>query len=222
MTDQRDEEKDRARRQRERRYEIDRITFQYAEQYRQGKRPRIEDYIQRYPQYASDLLDYALYFHTIGFEAEPFEEPAELKLSPAGEKALARIRARRAASAAAPAATPVQSLFQQGMAVNMLPPQLAAAVGLTAPLLARLEARKIAVASIPRTLIQRLASVLQTVPEAIIAYLSAGQAGAFYYADQPPAEAQETFLAAVQGSGLSPEQKSEWTEIVKAEIGDTP
>ena len=75
MSDQHDEQRERLRRQRERQYEIDRITFQYATEYRSGHAPHIEDYPRRYPQYASELLDYALYFHTIGFDSEPLEDP---------------------------------------------------------------------------------------------------------------------------------------------------
>ena len=224
MTDQRDEQRERKRRQRERQYQIDRITFQYAEEYRQGQRPRIEDYVRRYPQYTSELLEFAVYFHTIGFEDEPFEEPADLTLSPAAEKALAQIREHSAvyAPTAAPAAssvTPIESLFKQSLQLKLTPAQLAEAVGLTAPLLARLDARKIASASIPRTLVQRLADALKAAPEAIAAYLGAtqaGQAGAFYYADQAPTETQESFLDAVRASGLTAAQKSEWAEVVKA------
>ena len=233
MTDQQDEQRPRTHRQRERQYEINRITFQYAEEYRQGRRPRIEDYIQRYPQYASDLLEYAIYFHTIGFEVPPFEELAEVTLSPAAEKALARIRERRAAyapntapSASAASVAPIEGLVKRGLDVHLNPIELSAAVGLTAPLLGKLEAHKIAFASIPRTLYQRLADALQTAPEAIAAYLGgtqaeqAGQAGAFDYADQPPTETQESFLDAVQGSGLSPEDKRAWAEIVNADAAN--
>jgi hypothetical protein len=225
MTDQRDEQRERKRRQRERQFEIERITFQYAEEYRQGQRPRIEDYVRRYPQYAGELLEFAVYFHTVGFEDELFEEPAELKLSPAAEKALARIREQRAAYAptaapAAPAVAPIESLFKQGLAVQLPPPQLAAAVGLTMDVLAKIEARAITVASIPPTLARRLATALKLAPEAIAAYLSPaqpGQAGGFYYADQAPTQQQESVLDAVRASALTPEQKSAWAEIVQAE-----
>lgn len=228
MTDQQDEQRARTRRQRERQYEIDRITFQYAEEYRQGRRPRIEDYVQRYPRYTSELLEFAVYYHTLGFATESIEEPADLTLSPAAEKALARIREQRAAympsaAPAAPAVAPIESLFKRSLQLKLTPAQLARAVGLTAPLLARLDARKITVASIPRTLVQRLADALKTVPEAIAAYLGAtqvGQAGAFYYADQPPTETQESFLDAVRASELTAEQKSEWAEIVKADAAN--
>lgn len=225
MTDQRDEQRERKRRQRARQFEIERITFQYTEEYRQGQRPRIEDYVRRYPQYASELLEFAVYFHTVGFEDDSFEEPGELALSPAAEKALARIRERRAAYAPSPAIAPIESLFKQGLAVQLAPPQVAAAVGLTMDVLAKIEARAITVASIPRTLIQRLATALKLAPEAITAYLSAaqpGQVGGFYYADQAPTQQEESFLDAVQASALSPEQKSAWSEIVQAETNANP
>ncbi len=213
MSDQHDEQRERLRRQRERQFEIDRMTFQYATEYRSGRAPHIEDYLRRYPQYASELLDYALYFHTIGFDSEPLEEPAELTLSPAGEIAMARIRAL----SAAPAPAAIASLVKQGVLVGYAPPQLAEAVGLTPDLLGRLEARAIAAASIPRALFQRLAATLKTAPEAIAAYLGAAPAGGFYLADQPPAQQQESFLDAVQASTLSPERKREWAEIVNGE-----
>lgn len=230
MTDQRDEQRERKRRQRERQYQIDRITFQYAEEYRQGRRPRIEDYVRLYPQYTGELLEFAVYFHTIGFEDEPFEEPADLTLSPAAEKALARIRERSAVygPTAAPAASsvaPIESLFKQGLAVQLPPPQLAAAVGLTMDVLAKIEARAITVASIPPTLVRRLATALKLAPEAIATYLSPaqpGQAGGFYYADQAPTQQQESFLDAVQASALPPEQKSAWAEIVQADSEANP
>ncbi len=229
MTNQHDEQSARMRSQRERQYEIDSITFQYSEEYRQGRHPRIQEYVRRYPQYASELLDYALYFHTVGFDSPPLEEPADLALSPESAAALARIWERSGANApdTAPASAdaPITSLSARGMALKLAPPQLAAAVGLTTPLLARLEAHKIAVATIPRTLIQRLADALKTAPEVIGAYLGAtqaGQAGAFYYADQQPTEKQESFLDAVQASALTPEQKREWAEVIKTDAGANP
>ena len=225
MTNQHDEQRARMRRQRERQYEIDSITFQYAEEYRQGRRPRIQEYVRRYPQYASELLDYALYFHTLGFDSPPLEEPAELTLSPESEAALARIREQRAAYAQAPAAaTPIESLFARGIAMEAPPPKLAEAVGLTFEVLAKIEARAITVSSIPRTLVQRLAAALKTAPDAIAAYISgapAGQAGGFYFADQAPAQQQESFLDAVQASALNPDQKREWADIVKNDASDS-
>jgi hypothetical protein len=230
MTDQRHDRREEARRERERQFEIDRITFEYASAFRSGRAPRIEDYVRRYPQFTGELLEFAIYFHTVALDSEPLEEPDELTLSPAAEKALARIHEQLATYAPSPSpsaqaasqATPaIEGLVQRGIQLQLTPPQLAEAVGLTTALIARLEARAIAAASIPRALIERLAATLQTAPEAIAAYLRGGQAAGFYLAEQPPAQQQESFLDAVRSSTLAPERKSEWAAIVGAETMET-
>lgn len=227
MSDQHDEQRERIRRQRERQYEIHRITFEYATEHRNGRAPRIEDYVRRYPQYARELVEYALYHHTIGFDIEPLEESTEPTSSPAAEKALAWIREHSPAYMPVNPPTPVkiESLMELGDAAGYTPPQLAEAVGLTLPLLSRLEMHVIAAASIPRTLFQRLGEALKVAPEAIAAYLSMaqpGQAGGFYYSEQPPAQQQQSFLEAIQSSTLSPERKREWAEIVAEETNSEP
>lgn len=218
MPDQGEEQRAQARRQQQRQYEIDRVTAQYAEDYRSGRAPRMEEYVRRYPQYTRELLEFAVYFHTVGFDAaEPDEVPAA-ELSSAAQKALARIREQRMATASAP----IEGLVKHGATVGYAPRRLAESVGLTTDLLGKLEARAIAVATIPPTLVRRLADALKVAPEAVAAYLGAarpGQAGAFYYADQPPTQQQESFLDAVQASALSPDLKREWDEIVKEDAG---
>lgn len=213
-----EEQRASVRRQQERQYEIDRITAQYADDYRSGRVPHMEEYVRRYPQYARELLEFAVYFHTVGFDAPAPDDIPAAELSPAAQKALARIRERRVA-AASPA---IEGLVKQGATVGYAPRKLADSVGLTTELLAKLEARVIAVATIPPTLVRRLAEALKVTPEAVAAYLGAagpGQAGSFYYADQPPAQQQESFLDAVQASALSPQLKREWDEIVKEDAG---
>lgn len=200
-----------ARRQRQ--YELQRILARYQYEYQVGKSPRIEEYIQHYPQFEAELIDFALYFHTIVADLpEPGTTPAAA-LSPAAEKAFAQISAQLA--------PPFPGLFQQGLVAGYAPPELAEALGISWDVLAKLEAHAIGVTSIPRTLIQRMAGRLSVLPETISAYLSgatAAQAGAFYYADQPPTQQQETFLEAIQASPeLSPQQKGEWAKIVEQE-----
>lgn len=224
MADQPDEQRTRARREREREVEIDRITAQYAEDYRGGRAPRLEEYLRRYPHYTRELTEFALYFHTVGIDAvAPAEAPAA-ELSPAARTALTRIRERNEAAAALAASTvsapAIEGLVKRGVTVGYSPKTLAESVGLTTDLLAKLEARVIAVASIPPTLVTRLADALKVAPGAVATYLGAarpGQAGAFYYADQPPTQQQESFLDAVRASDLSPERKREWAEIITAD-----
>ncbi|HEX9058314.1 MAG TPA: hypothetical protein VF818_12365 [Ktedonobacterales bacterium] len=209
MPDRNDEHQAERRHLREREYEIDRITAEYAEEWRAGRSPRVEDYIGRYPDYATEISEFAVYFHTIAFDLpEPDAVPAA-QLSPAARNVLAQIQP--------PPPPAIAGLVKQGTVVGFSPRKLAEAVRLTTDLLGKLEARAIDVATIPPTLIRRLAETLKVAPEAVAAYLGASgpaQAGAFFYADQAPTQRQESFLDAVQRSTLAPEVKREWDEIV--------
>ncbi|HEU5199859.1 MAG TPA: hypothetical protein VFU32_09490 [Ktedonobacterales bacterium] len=229
-----------AQARRQQQYELQRILARYQHEYHTGKSPRIEAYVQQYPQFAAELIDFAFYFHTIAADLpEPGATPAAT-LSPAAEKALVQIKAAEpepeatpaagesAAAAEAPAqistqpAPTISGLFQQGLDAGYAPPELAESLGISWDVLAKLEAHAISVTSIPRTLIQRIAGTLSVLPETILAYLreaTAGQAGTFYYADQPPTQQQETFLEAIQASPeLSSQQKGEWAKIVEQEV----
>jgi hypothetical protein len=228
-----------AQARRQQQYELQRILARYQHEYHTGKSPRIEAYVQQYPQFAAELIDFAFYFHTIASDLpEPGATPAAT-LSPAAEKAFIQIKAAEPETEATPAAgesaaaeAPAQistqpaptisGLFQQGLDAGYAPPELAESLGISWDVLAKLEAHAISVTSIPHTLIQRMAGTLSVLPETISAYLSgatAAQAGAFYYADQPPTQQQETFLEAIQASPeLSPQQKGEWAKIVEQEV----
>ena len=212
------DQKNARRAQRKRQYEIDSIIAQYVDAYHAGQSPRIEDYVQRYPQYTGELLEFAVYYHTIGFATESLDGPPDPALSPAAEKAMARIREQRVQ----PAPAAIQSLAQLGIQAGYTPPRLAEAVGLTFDVLGKLQEHAIAAATIPRTLIQRFADVLKTAPDAIAAYLSASPAGGFYMAEQQPDQQQESFLDAVEASALSTEGKREWAEIIRAEAHNSP
>jgi hypothetical protein len=223
MPDQNEKQRAQVRQQQERQYEIDRITAKYADDLRYGRAPRIEDYVQQYPEYARELLEFAMYYHTVGFDASEPEDVQAANLSPAAQQALARIRSRRTAAAAA--AAPLEGLVKQAAAIGYSPRTLAEAVGLTTELLGRLEARAISVATIPPTLVRRFAHLLQVTPEAVAAYLGAaraGEGGVFYYADQPPTHQQQSFLDAVQSSALPTERKQEWADVVKHDSSSAP
>ena len=217
MSSQNDEQHTLPGSQQESQYELDRITAQYADEYRAGRGPRIEEYVRRYPQYAQRLLEFAMYFHSIGVDAEPLEGPPDAALSPAAQRVMSRSREQRAPASVAP----IEGLVKQAAGVGYSPRQLAEAVGLTIELLGKLEARAIAVATIPSTLITRLAGALKVAPDAVSAYLGGGlaQAGGFYYADQAPAQQQQSFIDAVQASALSPERKQEWVKIMQEDAG---
>lgn len=82
-----------------RQYEIDTITFEYATAYRawvDGEPgavcPNIDHYTRAHPEYAADILEFALYLVCFGLDHNLDEQPVESQLSPAAEKAMARIR----------------------------------------------------------------------------------------------------------------------------------
>ena len=199
--------------ERRRQRELDRITAEYADEFAAGRAPRLEDYVRRYPQYAVELADFVLYFHSVSRHLpEPDAVPAPA-LSPAARAALARIREPAPASAAAP----IESLVKQGLARGYAPPKLAAAVGITSGLLGKLEGKAIAAQTIPRTLIQRFANTLAIAPEAIAAYFERTTPAhqAQFYSEQAPAQRQEAFLDAVGASELDAEAKRAWAEIAR-------
>ena len=231
MSDNHEEQRARRRQRRERQYQLDQITFQYAEAFRAGQAPRIEEYIDRHPEFGAELAEFALYFHAVTAALpEPAPAPAA-QLSPAAQKALARIGeaaaqfAAAAASVPEAAAQPLSSLFQQGMQVGLAPQALAAALGLSMDVLGKLEAHAIAAATIPRTLLQRLAGALTVSQEAVAAFLggaTAQQSPGFFYAEKPPTQAQESFVDAIQQSPLlPPERKQEWLDIARRDLAGT-
>lgn len=205
----------------QRQEEIDRITAEYADAFRAGRAPKIEDFVQRYPEYAAELLAFAVDFRTIGFDLPDPDAVPDAQPSPAAQQVLARIRADIPVGPL----SAIEALVKQGDTMGLSPLALAEAVGLSPDLLGKLEAHAIAAATIPRALVQRLAQTLLVAPETIAAFLGTmhpAQAGAFFYAEQAPAQQQESFLDAVRASALSAERQREWTEIVAAERGGTP
>lgn len=207
-----------------REYELDRITARYADEFREGRAPRLEDYVQQYPQYATELADFVLYFHAVSRhlpEPDPVPAPA---LSSAAQKALARIRQQVTEPAASAATTSeivsIEGLVKRGKVMGYNARQLAAAVGVSHDLLGKLESKAIAANTIPRTLIRRLAETLSTAPDAVATYLgqsTPAQAGQFFYSEQAPTPRQESFIDAIHGSTLDDAAKREWDGIVARE-----
>ncbi len=211
---------------RARQFEIDRLCARYVDEVKSGRKPNLEDYLTRYPDYALELADFIVTYHlTLADVPEPDETPAQT-LSPGFARALEAIRAQEAAARAAPGAqatqVPFASLEDRSFDVGLDPDQLAARVGVTPKIIARLDARAIRAASIPRELFRRLAETLDVSVEALMGFLgaSAQAGGAFYYADQAPTSGQDDFLAAIEGSDdLAPARKAEWRDISARETG---
>lgn len=201
---------------RARQLEIDRLCARYVEEAKSGRKPNLQDYLARYPNYAIELADFITSYHlTLVDLPEPDEAPVAT-LSPAFARALAAVRAQVTQREAAA----FVSLEDRSFDVGLDPGTLAARVGVTPRIIARLDARSIAAASIPRELFRRLADALDITVEAVMGFLgaSAQAGGAFFDADKAPTGAQEDFLAAIEASDdLDPARKVEWGEISASE-----
>jgi hypothetical protein len=215
--------------ERERQYELDEITLEYAIAWDEGQSPRVVDFAARYPAFAREISAFALYYATIGHTRDaPEPEPA---LAPAAVRALGQIaaeiapRAQPVAESAAHPAARLDGLMRRGARVGYPAPQLATRVGLSPDVLAKLEARRIEAATVPEALVRRLAATLHVTPTAVTTFLSGPRArrgSAPQRASAPRRPEREPFLEAVRASALTPEQKDEWTRIAAGEAPGTP
>ncbi|HEV2235422.1 MAG TPA: hypothetical protein VGR57_02065 [Ktedonobacterales bacterium] len=227
MAELRDEALERHLRARERQYELDAITMEYALAWDEGRSPRVDEFARRYPRFAREIAEFALYYATIG-QNDGEVPPAEPDLTPAAASALSQIAARFAPPAKTPPTTapaPLDGLTRQGQRLGVPAPQLARRVGLSPDVLAKLESHAIKARTVPEALVQRLAQTLNVTPKAVSAYLSGSLAGpepAPPRAGRPRGPRQESFLEAVHASALTPREKAEWIRIAAGEAPDTP
>jgi hypothetical protein len=228
MAELRNEALERHLKARERQFELDAITLEYAIACDEGHSPRMEDFARRYPAFARDIAEFALYYATIGRGdgAEP-SEPEPI-LAPAAERALSQIAGTIAPTtgrATPPATARLDGLIRQGLRVGYPAPQLATRVGVSPDVLAKLEARAIQATTVPQALVHRLAATLHVTPEAVTSFLSgpgARQGTASRREGEPRRSAREPFLEAVRTSALPPEQKAKWAKIAAGEAPGTP
>ncbi len=164
----------------------------------------LQTWMKRFPQYAQALADFTAAWSVQTTMAA--SEPASVGMDPIarGKDIVAPLLR--------PAVPPVTSLLKAAKECGLQPRQLAAEVGLSDPLLRKLDLRRIRFASIPKPLIERLAAVLQQEAAAIVAYLQGSQrmaAGASYRSEQTPTLGQdEDFFAAVRADRtLTDEQR---------------
>ncbi len=167
----------------------------------------LHTWMERFPEHAQALADFTAAWSVRMTLGAPEQVAAGTEA-----EAVARARASIAHLLRPVSATPITSLLSAAKGRGLQPRQLAAEVGLSDPLLRKLDLRRIRFASIPQALIERLATVLQQETAAIVAYLQGSQrlaAGASYRSEQTPTMGQdEEFVAAVQNDrSLTPAQR---------------
>lgn len=202
------------------------ITARYVEEFQAGKSPSLADYLQRYPQYQSEILDFVAYYHA--FES-PLPPPAStMSLSNVSRTALDLAYMRIDTDAA-----PLHSLLLSRQQVRLHAQQLADALDLSPTIIHLLESRVLDPTSIPHTLILRLARVLDCSVAQVEAFLagesvstsvyhSTRKVAEQSYAYSPSPSARQTFTQALLASSdLSPQQRQMWLACLTQE-DDTP
>lgn len=164
---------------------------------------------EKYPQFADDLHDFAAARAVIKYAPEP-------KISAEEEsryRAIGLQNLRTILSESAGVQTALQSLTDAAKAKGMNRSKFAAAIGLSVSLVQYLEKRRLEFASIPKTIIAKVAEVLETGEELVAGYLNQSPirtAGASFKAATRPEELQpKSFAEAVrEDQTLSAEEKS--------------
>ncbi|HEX6481138.1 MAG TPA: hypothetical protein VF043_20050 [Ktedonobacteraceae bacterium] len=213
-----------------------RITSRYVEELREGRQPRLSDYLLRYPQYADAITDFVTYYHAVEVDI-PAEMPVAgeegslaFTLPPLSENSRAAMeqawsRLSQAGRVGDDADMTLQlAASKQGKSLR----QLAGEAGLSLDIVEKLEMRMIDAVTVPQEVLKRLSQVLEQPLEVISGYLGFGVDGRMvsrvaearvnYAVEEKPGIQLQSFLEVVEQSvELSNEQKDVWREILEKE-----
>ena len=204
-----------------------RITAQYVDEVRAGQKPKVSDYLARYPQFAGEIAGFVAYYHTVEVDlpgetgvTSPLAEDFRIAIDSARKRVLqARGKSTHKLT------TFLAALNKQHLTLS----QLADKVGLSVDVMAKLEQRKIKASSIPEEMFKRLAEVLQQPVRAIEAYFEplTGQSlyrqqlaetQTQYQVSEPPGTPAQSFREALEESvQLSEEQRQAWYDVLNHE-----
>ena len=212
------------------------ITSRYVAELREGRQPRLSDYLLRYPEYADAITDFVTYYHAVEVDI-PAEMPiASGEVSPAFTLPPLSENSRTALDQA------WSRLSQAGrvgddadMTLQLAASkrrkslrQLAGEVGLSVDIVEKLERRMIDAITVPHEVLKRLSQGLEQPTEVISNYLGFGvdkrmvskvaESPANYAVEEGSGIQLQSFREAVEQSvELSNEQKDVWYEILEKE-----
>jgi transcriptional regulator with XRE-family HTH domain len=173
----------------------------------------LQKWMERYPFFAEDLMDFAAARAVAKFSPEPeisAEEEARYR-----EKALRNLRAFLGKSTHQSA---LESLTDKAKEKGMNRAKFAAALGLSVSLVQYLEKRRLDFASIPKAVIKKIADALETSEELVAGYLNrppVSAVNASFKAQERPEEMKpKSFADAVrEDQTLSSEEKQKLLEL---------
>ncbi len=189
----------------------------------------LAEFMQRYPQFAGELMDYAATASIIeNSPATASDAEQEDVIVRRGMDTVARLLANnRSMKNLSEQVASLAGLRKEAEERGLTIQSLAGATDLSVPIVVKLDRRLIRFASIPRQAIERIAGALGRTTEAVAAYLSAGDpqfaAGAHFLAETAPQMPdQQDFYDAVETDlTMSDEQKRVWREVTSEGIKNT-
>lgn len=213
-----------------------RITSRYVTELREGRQPRLSDYLLRYPQYADAIADFVTYYHAVEVDI-PGEMPVAtgeaslaITLPPLSENSRAALdRAWNRLSQAGRVGDDLDMTLQVAASKERKSlRQLAGEVGLSVDIVEKLERRMIDGVTVPQEVLKRLSQALEQPLEVISGYLGLGldkrmvsrvaEAPANYEVEEESGLRLQSFREAVEQSvELSNGQKDVWRQIMEKE-----
>ena len=192
--------------------EMDTLFSAWSEDRQSATPAPLTEWIARYPDSAEELTRWSADAPVMDYaESLPDDAHADARSLAIGKQVLQELRSRMTS----PIARPLVSLKESAQNTGINLRTLASRLGLGLPLIMKLEYRHLQVASLPMSLIQQVAEILQVSSDQVRAYLTQSPTlapGASYKSDNvPQVSNQEEFAQAVHAcSDMNEDQKARW------------
>jgi len=196
--------------------EIMRITAEFIAEQEAGRKPRLEEYVRRYPQYVDEIADFVTYYYAV--EAGLPTDTSSVPSLSAGSRAALDLAWERVTEPLAESSLSLATLARRRRYTLT---RLAAALDLSEDIVAQLARRQIEPETIPHEVLLRMSRVLaqslNIVRQALglpelpsTPFLAEGRA--VYHSGRP--SFREALLASQQ---LSAAQKERWQAVLESE-----
>ena len=196
--------------------EIMRITAQFVAEQEAGERPRLEEYVRRYPQFVDEITDFVTYYYTV--ESGLPTNTASIPSMSAGSRAALDLAWERVTTPLPGNPLTLATLARQQ---HFSLARLAASLNLSADIVEQLARRQIDPVTLPHELLQRLSRVLAQSLSVVRQALGLPELPSTPFLAEQRASyhaGQTSFQEAIAASPhLSRGQKKHWLTIVQEE-----
>lgn len=194
--------------------EIMRITTEFMAEREAGRKPRLEEYARRYPQYVDEITDFVTYYYAV--EAGLPTDTTSVPSLSAGSRAALDLAWERVREPLAQQSLTLAALARRRRYTLS---RLAAALDLSDDIVVQLARRQVEPETIPREILQRLSRVLSQSMSVVRQALGLPEVPSTPFLVEERAARQmpsfrEALLASLQ---LSAAQKERWQAVLERE-----